>query len=68
MGKDNWRPSWDREGRVPPWATGQAAKNLHNTFGGNKYLWGNTPAFDVLKLEQNEGLDYRDDISYYSQV
>lgn len=63
MGKDNWRPAWDREGREPPWASGTAAKNWHNVFGGNKYLWGNTPALDVLKLEQNEGLSYRDDIA-----
>ena len=39
-----------------------AAKNWHNVFGGNKYLWGNTPALDVLKLEQNEVLGYQDDI------
>jgi hypothetical protein len=62
MGKDNWRPAWDREGRKPPWASDTAAKNWHNVFGGNKYLWGNTPALDVLKLEQNEGLGYQDDI------
>jgi hypothetical protein len=63
MGKDNWRPAWDREGRAPPWASGIAAKNWHNVFGGSKYLWGNTPALDILKLEQNEGLSYQDDIA-----
>ena len=26
-------------------------------------MWGNTPALDVLKLEQNEGLSYQDDIA-----
>jgi hypothetical protein len=26
-------------------------------------LWGNTPALDILKLEQNEGLSYQDDIA-----
>jgi hypothetical protein len=63
MGKEDWRPAWDREGREPPWASGAASRNWHNVFGGSKYLWGNTPALDVLKLEQNEGIGYRDDIA-----
>lgn len=25
-------------------------------FGGKKYLWGNLPAYDVLKLDENEGV------------
>ncbi|KAK5701102.1 hypothetical protein LTR17_022899 [Elasticomyces elasticus] len=33
------------------------------TFGGKKYLWGNMPAFDVLKLVQNEGETYAQDLS-----
>jgi hypothetical protein len=48
MGKDNWRPAWDREGREPPWAGGTAAKNWHNVFGGNKYLWGTLPLHCAL--------------------
>jgi hypothetical protein len=63
MSKENWRPAWDRECRQPAWATGQASRNLHNPFGNNKYLWGNTPAFDVLNLDQNEGLDYPEDLA-----
>ncbi|KAH8593889.1 hypothetical protein B0O99DRAFT_546517 [Bisporella sp. PMI_857] len=63
MGKETWRPAWDCEGREPPWATGAAAKNWHNPFGVGKDLWGNTPALDVLNLEQNEGLGYRDDVA-----
>lgn len=63
MGKDNWRPAWDREGREPAWTTGAASKNWHNPFGGGKYLWGNVPALDVLKLEQNEGIGYRGDLA-----
>ena len=27
-------------------------------FGGTKYLWGNMPAIDIVKLQQNEGVDY----------
>lgn len=63
MGKKNWRPAWDREVRTPPWAVGTASTNSHNTFGGGKYLWGNTPALDVLNLEQNEGVAYGNDMA-----
>ena len=63
MAKADWRPSWDREGRVPHWASGEASTNWHNMFGGNKYLWGNTPAVDVLNLEQNEGIEYKRDVT-----
>ncbi|OBT66458.1 hypothetical protein VE03_03695 [Pseudogymnoascus sp. 23342-1-I1] len=63
MIKDKWRPAYYLEGRTPAWEIGAAASNLHNPFGGEKYLWGNTPALDVLKLEQNEGLGYADDIA-----
>ncbi|KND87546.1 hypothetical protein TOPH_07817 [Tolypocladium ophioglossoides CBS 100239] len=63
MTKRNWSPAWDREGRDPPWETGTAATNWQNVFGGSKYLWGNTPAMDVLRLDQNEGLEYRGDLS-----
>lgn len=63
MSKDKWQPAYYREGRQPAWETNAAASNFHNPFGGGKYLWGNTPAMDVLKLEQNEGLGYAEDIS-----
>ena len=32
-------------------------------FGGKKYLWGNMPAYDVLKLDNNEGLSYKGPLS-----
>lgn len=32
------------------------------SFGGKKYLWGNMPAFDVLKLGANEGIEYTADL------
>lgn len=63
MSKDKWSPAYYREGRKPAWEIGEAASNFHNRFGGEKYLWGNTPAMDVLNLEQNEGLNYADDIA-----
>jgi len=48
---------------APAWAKGDAATNLHNPFGAGKYLWGNVPAIDVLRLEQNEGEDYTGNIA-----
>ena len=59
----NWRPAWDREGREPAWASTTASRNWHNPFGGEKYLWGNIPAIDVLRLSENEGNAYPDDIA-----
>jgi hypothetical protein len=63
LGKINWRPAWDIEGRSPSWTSAAAATALHNPFGGDKYLWGNMPAFDILQLEENEGAEYDVDIS-----
>jgi hypothetical protein len=63
LSKDKWRPEWDRENRAPAWASGQAATNMHNPYGAEKYLWGNVPALDVLKLAENEGAEYAEDIS-----
>lgn len=31
-------------------------------FGGQKYLWGNVPAFDILRLGSNEGEGYSGDL------
>lgn len=63
LSKDNWRPQWDIDGRGPAWASGSAATNWHNTFGNNKYLWGNVPAVDVVQLKRNEGVDHGSDLS-----
>lgn len=63
MTKEHWRPAWDREGRTPHWASDEASRNWHNVFGGSKYLWGNTAAVDVLNLERNEGIGYKEDIA-----
>ena len=30
--------------------------------GGRKYLWGNMPALDLLRLEENEGADTTEDL------
>jgi len=63
LGKTNWRPQWERDGREPAWARGDAPKNWHNPFGAGKYLWGNIPAIDILRLEQNEGRGYRQSLA-----
>ncbi|PGH26457.1 hypothetical protein AJ80_01770 [Polytolypa hystricis UAMH7299] len=62
LSKAGWRPAWDHEGRQPAWSK-NAVSGQHNPFGGTKYLWGNTPAIDVLKLELNEGNSYEEDIA-----
>jgi len=36
---------------------------MYNPYGAEKYLWGNVPALDVLKLAGNEGAEYAEDIS-----
>ncbi|KAK4148361.1 hypothetical protein C8A00DRAFT_39095, partial [Chaetomidium leptoderma] len=60
--KPNWRPTWDREGRDPAWAIGDARNNLHNPFGKGVYMWGNVPAIDILRLPDNEGLTHDEEI------
>ena len=63
LGKLNWRPARERECREPAWTTASAARNWHNPFGGGKYLWGNTPAIDILQMRNNEGSSYEKDIA-----
>ncbi|KAK4099828.1 hypothetical protein N658DRAFT_539478 [Parathielavia hyrcaniae] len=60
--RSNWRPAWDIEGREPAWAMDEARNNAHNPYGGDLFLWGNVPAIDVLRLSDNEGAGYSDDI------
>jgi hypothetical protein len=35
---------------------------LLTIFGAKKYLWGNVPAYDVVKLASNEGNAYSGDL------
>jgi len=58
-----WRLAWEREGRTPAWVRSTPSRKGHNPFGGNKYLWGNTPAIDILQLERNEGVPYVEHIA-----
>ncbi|KAG8157039.1 hypothetical protein KVR01_013029 [Diaporthe batatas] len=55
LGMDIWKPDWVLEGRTPAFV-GNGPPQVH--FGGRKYLWGNVPAYDVLRLGSNEGESY----------
>ncbi|KAL7939876.1 glycosyl hydrolase family 76 domain-containing protein [Trichoderma chlorosporum] len=56
LGDETWRPHWDLENRKPTFESEMEIMIL--TFSGNKCLWGNIPAIDVLQLGSNEGNDY----------
>lgn len=53
-----WKPSWAVEGREPTFVSESGV----NVFGGTKYFWGNVPSFDILNLEENEGLSRGEDL------
>ncbi|KFZ20600.1 hypothetical protein V501_00028 [Pseudogymnoascus sp. VKM F-4519 (FW-2642)] len=61
LGKEKWTPDWVLENRKPAFIG--AGGPLGVQFGGEKYLWGNIPAFDVLQLGSNEGNDYGEQLS-----
>ncbi|KAH7480252.1 hypothetical protein FOMA001_g8824 [Fusarium oxysporum f. sp. matthiolae] len=52
--KKTWEPEWSVEGRTPTFMSDEAP----TPFGGMKYLFGNVPALDVLRLGANEGEAY----------
>ena len=39
-----------------------APSSITTSFGKGKYLWGNMPAIDVLRIERNEGRDFGGDL------
>ncbi|KAL4973168.1 hypothetical protein BDW66DRAFT_168860 [Aspergillus desertorum] len=53
--KNAWQPAWVLEHRTPAFMGDGPGTTI---FGEKKYLWGNIPAFDVLRLDMNEGADY----------
>jgi hypothetical protein len=56
LSKEDWVPRYTKEGR-------KAVENSSEGVGNPlKFLWGNTPEFDLLNLKDNEGLDYKGDI------
>lgn len=46
-------PAWVREGRIPRFISNYASID---SFGQTRFLWGNMPALDILKMKDNEGL------------
>ncbi|KAK1490750.1 hypothetical protein CCUS01_14345 [Colletotrichum cuscutae] len=55
LGRESWQPGWVLENRAPAFI-GNGPPQV--TYGAGKYLWGNVPAFDVLRLGANEGVSY----------
>ncbi|KAI4222628.1 MAG: hypothetical protein L6R40_008569 [Gallowayella cf. fulva] len=62
--KVTWRPSWIIEAREPAFIGGGEEAPIVDTVshGKQKYLWGNVPALDLLNLQQNEGVDFAEDL------
>ncbi|KAF3387278.1 hypothetical protein F1880_000152 [Penicillium rolfsii] len=58
LGKATWQPAWILENRKPVFM----GDGPPVTFGQSKYLWGNVPAFDILRLGSNEGETYSGDL------
>jgi hypothetical protein len=58
LGKESWKPAWILENRTAEFI----GPGIGATFGAKKYLWGNIPAFDILKLGSNEGEKYAGDL------
>lgn len=54
----SWKPQWEVERRRPAFIGGSPS----SPFGGKKFLWGNVPAIDVLRLSSNEGEDHQEDL------
>ncbi|KAI1349390.1 hypothetical protein F5Y01DRAFT_327459 [Xylaria sp. FL0043] len=56
--KGTWKPRWATENRLPAFVLGGIWDQV--LFGVVKYHWGNVPAFDVIQLGQNEGVNFQD--------
>ena len=55
LGKESWQPSWIRKNQPAPSIGGDASTGM---YGGKHFLWGNSPAMDVLQLQRNEGINF----------
>jgi hypothetical protein len=55
--KETWLPAYVKERRRRTEAHLDAQENPL------KFLWGNTPSFDLLNLKDNEGLEYDKDMN-----
>nr|CEG05156.1 unnamed protein product [Fusarium clavum] len=59
LNKATWTPDWVLQDRTPTFIGG----GIGVSFGVKKFLWGNVPALDVLKLSSNEGDHYQGQLS-----
>ncbi|KAL6354456.1 hypothetical protein LRP88_11791 [Fusarium phalaenopsidis] len=59
LSDSTWVPSWSVEGRQPTF--GQ--EGYVAPFATHKNIWGDVPALDILKLDQNEGVQYYKDLA-----
>ncbi|KAL8375616.1 hypothetical protein RB595_006946 [Gaeumannomyces hyphopodioides] len=57
--KMTWKPIWIRQRRQPTFVSEDDSPTILGTF---KYLWGNVPAIDIVKLRENEGVDFKGDL------
>ena len=61
--KVSWKPSWVVEKRQPAFIGGDEGPLFDQvSHGRQKYLWGNVPALDLVKLQQHEGADFAGDL------
>ncbi|KAK5627367.1 hypothetical protein RRF57_003082 [Xylaria bambusicola] len=56
--RGTWKPRWVVENRPPTFISSEVGAPDQVNFGAAKYLWGNVPAIDVIKLNQNEGVNF----------
>ncbi|KAI1412799.1 hypothetical protein F5Y13DRAFT_199651 [Hypoxylon sp. FL1857] len=54
----SWRPAWDREKRIPEFHNQSPVSLKHR----HSKLWGSDQAIDILKLAQNEGPSYQENL------
>lgn len=66
LNKNSWKPQWELENRTPAFINGageaREVGSVQKVFGGKKFFWGNMPALDVLRMADNEGKEYDEDI------
>ena len=57
LNQQRWLPKWVEEGREPTFFVDDGG-SVNTEYGTNKYLWGNMPSIDVIRLGPNEGETY----------
>lgn len=62
-----WLPWWVQENRIPKVLGGKPsplmeAQSSASAPPESKWFWGNMPAIDVLRLQDNEGESYAQDV------